>query len=136
MAAIVADDRPQDAGWIFGATFVSNVVANIVLVPHFGIVAAGWTTFGTEALLVVAASVVLATRRIPVAWPQLAWPGVVAGGVMTLAVLPLRHLPLAVPIAAGGAVYAVLLLVFRVPSRLGLSLRRGLPSSDAATIGR
>jgi hypothetical protein len=91
-----------------------------VLVPRYGIAAAGWTTIGTEVLLVAAASAVLTARRIPLTWPALALPGVLAGGLMALVVVPLRHQALAIPILAGAAVYIGSLLLLRVPARLGL----------------
>jgi O-antigen/teichoic acid export membrane protein len=124
MAAIVADERPQDAGWIFAVAFVTNVVANVALVPTFGIEAAGWTSLGTAVVLVAGASVVLSRRGLPAGWPLLAIPAVPAGALMALAIYPLRSAPLGIPIAAGGAVYLFVLLVLRVPTRLGVPSRR------------
>ncbi len=116
---------------------LSNIAANVVLVPRYGYVAAGWTTFGAYVILLVVIAVGSA--------PYLTWriPGasllrsVAASAAMALVLVGLRNLAvrpmliqMVVKVSAGAGVYLVVLLMLRE-----ISLRKALAFVTAG-IGR
>src|SRR5205807_9393809 len=127
MMAVVVDERPQAAAWVFGWALALNLTANLVLVPPYGIIAAAWITVATEAFIAAVGTVILARRGVRPGWPVLAAPAGVAAGLMTVVVFALRNLPLVVPVSGGAVVYLALLFAFGVPRRLGFSLRHRSP---------
>jgi len=87
LAATLTADRGERALlWIYAGGFGVNLIANVVLLPRFGFVAAAFTTAGTQAVIVLALGVVLLRRgavgRPPGAsalWRELATPASVRG---------------------------------------------------------
>jgi O-antigen/teichoic acid export membrane protein len=121
--AVVVDERPQAAAWIFAGAFTGNLAANLALVPSLGIQASAWITVATEAFIAGASTVVLSHRGVHTAWYVLPLRGVAVAAVMALAIVPLRTQPLAVPVAVGTLVYAMGLAAAGVPRRLGADRR-------------
>lgn len=118
IAAVVLGDRPQTAGRILAVGFAANLVANLAVVPVFGIRAAAWTTLGTEAFLAVAAGAALRSHGVGARWAGYALPAAASAALMALVVWPLREAPLPLAVTAGGAAYGMGLLVLRTPERL------------------
>lgn len=106
--------------WLNLAALALNVLANVVLVPSYGIVAAAWTAVVCE-LMLLAGTGRLARRRLDFV-PGLgslarALPAV---GVMAAVLWPLRDAPVALTVPLGAVVYlggAVLLRAVE-PARL------------------
>jgi O-antigen/teichoic acid export membrane protein len=120
MTAVVLGDRPQSAVGIMAAVLSANIVANIVLVPEYGIVASAWIMVATDAAAALCASVLLTRRGVRMRWLRLAVPALPGVALVGLTALALRDLPLPVPILAGALVYAAALKVAGYPERLGV----------------
>ncbi|MFW2512329.1 oligosaccharide flippase family protein [Demequina sp. SO4-13] len=92
---------------------VFNIVANILLIPGYGAVAAAWTTVATEFAVAGTLLLVLTRReRLPLPWS--AWLGsIVATVCMAGVLLVLGGAPLGVLIIVPGCVYAVAALGFK-----------------------
>lgn len=96
---------------------VVNVVANILLIPHYGAVAASWITVATEfGVSGILLAVLARTERLSLPWA--AWAGSAAATLcMAGAVVALGAAPLAVAILVPGCVYVVAALTLRAVSR-------------------
>ena len=117
--------------WITGGFFLAtafNVIANLLLVPHYGLVAAAWTTVASEVVLFVPFAVIVhrSLGTLPVrreALPPLI--GGLAGAAVALSVSRLGG-PSLVIAAAALAVYAGVWLAQRPLDREERQLVAGL----------
>jgi O-antigen/teichoic acid export membrane protein len=80
-----AADRQAANTAVMGATMVLNIALNAVLLPRLGAVGASWSSLASNALLFLAALVVVNRRVTAVEWRQMAdswgcWFGWVGGG--------------------------------------------------------
>jgi O-antigen/teichoic acid export membrane protein len=121
VAAVMVEERTRSAGWILAVALSANILANIVLVPAYGIIASAWITVATDAGIALAATALLAGRGVRIRWLRLAAPALPAAALVGVVALALRDLPLVVPILAGAVVYAAGLKVAGYPARLGVS---------------
>jgi O-antigen/teichoic acid export membrane protein len=119
--------------WIALAGLVANVAGNLILVPEYGFVAAGWMTLVTE-IVVCGTGLAYALRALGRPWPSLGRvPRVaLAATVLTLALWGVRALdgPLAALLVVAVVAYPVLLLALRAvsPGELReLVVRRSAP---------
>ena len=119
IGALNASDRQSSFTWAAASSLVANVALNLALIPRFGYLGASAATVLTEIVLGVVAWV-LTTRhvgRVPVV--SLSWRIVLAGLVMGVAIYPLSGLDglkVAIPIAAGVAIYVASVLLLRALS--------------------
>ena len=116
IGALNASDRQASFSWAAGWSVVANVALNLALIPPFTFIGASWATVGTELSLGVVGWILTARHvgRVPVV--ALSWRVILAGLIMGAAIYPLRQLhgfEVALPIAAGAAVYAVAVLLLR-----------------------
>ncbi|MBI4728874.1 MAG: oligosaccharide flippase family protein, partial [Acidobacteria bacterium] len=95
------------------AVVASNAAANLLLIPRWGITGAAAATLGAEALFFGLMSVILRRSGARADAATTVLKPAVAAAAMAAVVVPLRALPLPVPVAAGAAVYAGMLLVLR-----------------------
>ena len=117
--------------WITGGFFLAtafNVIANLLLVPHYGLVAAAWTTVASEIVLFVPFAVIVrrSLGTLPVrreALPPLI--GGLAGAAVALGVSRLGG-PSLVVVGAALAVYAGVWLAQRPLDREEQQLVAGL----------
>jgi O-antigen/teichoic acid export membrane protein len=100
-----------------GVAAVINVVANILLIPHYGAMAAAWITVATEFGVVGVLLAVLArSERLSLPWA--AWAGSAAATLcMGVAVVALKGAPLGVAILLPGCVYVAAALSLGAVSR-------------------
>jgi len=114
-----------------------NIVLNFALIPFWGAIGAAISTVVTE-ILVMALMAVALRRRVPVAAPDvrrlggaLAATTIMAGVVIAL----LQVTNIWVTVAAGGTIYAAVVLMLRVvrPGDLGRLRREGTVNGGAAT---
>ena len=111
---------PQIRGRDLAGVLSANIVANIVLLPVYGIVASAWIMVATDAAAALCASVLLTRRGVRMRWLRLAVPALPGVALIALTALALRDLPLPVPIVAGALVYLAALKVAGYPERLGV----------------
>jgi O-antigen/teichoic acid export membrane protein len=95
------------AGFLVGAGF--NLVANLLLIPRYGYVAAAVVTVASEAALLGPFALGLRGRVSPPPILRLAWRPALASLAMGVALYPLLSYGLAV-IPLGAAVYAAAML--------------------------
>jgi O-antigen/teichoic acid export membrane protein len=99
-----------------GSAAVINVLANILLIPHYGAMAAAWITVATE-FGVVGVLLALLARSERLAMPWTAWVGsAIATICMAGAVVALEGSPLGVAILLPGCVYVIAALGLRAVS--------------------
>jgi O-antigen/teichoic acid export membrane protein len=129
-AMLYAIDRQDLFAWTTAIAVLVNVGLNLLLIPHFGYLAASATTVVTEAAFSVVGWY-LVGRRHPLRWLRVTWRVLLAGLAMGAALIPLtslhgtRSLLLAIP--CGALVYVGALWVLRaVDGEEWLLLRRGL----------
>lgn len=132
--AIVALDAQRRVMPVYVATAVVTLGGYILLIPRYGIWAAAWLTVFSEAC--VALGTTLYSLRISgtrIRWSPLV-KCILASAIMALALQPLKHLWLPIPILAGAAIYAALIVVTGAVSKETikdlLSFRRGAPTAD------
>jgi O-antigen/teichoic acid export membrane protein len=114
---LIASNR-QVAGLVLSfSVLVLNVILNLVLIPIYSYYAAAALTSASEAVIVLAGFVLV--RRTFAFTPGLRATayGLVAAAVMGGVVWSLRGQPLVVPIAAGVAVYGVIIFLTGVVPR-------------------
>jgi hypothetical protein len=113
-----------------------NVVANLLFIPMFGVVAAATVTVATEAVLVL--QYIWLTRDL---LGRMQWSALLRSALAVVAMAALvyltRHLPVLATIAVGGALYGGLLLAMRVvgPDEAAF-VRSMLAARRAAAEGR
>jgi O-antigen/teichoic acid export membrane protein len=92
---LIALDGERTLFWLSLIAAAVSLLANVLLIPRFGIIGASWATVGTEAL-VGSSCLVLVHRRVGAPRARtLAWPTLL--GVATVAVLALVP-PLSLPL--------------------------------------
>lgn len=102
---VLVRNRQQQAGWMTGASMVVNVVLNLLLIPHYGIVGAATArTIATAVLFFQLYSYSQLYLNVESILPLVLRP-LLATLIMTTAVWPIRHLPLFWPIITGIIVY-------------------------------
>ena len=119
IGALNASDRQSSFTWAAAWSLVANLILNLTLIPLFGYVGASVATVLTEMVLGIAGWILTARHigRVPVL--ALSWRVVLAGVIMGVAVYPLSNVSgfeLAIPIAAGVAVYGAAVLILRALS--------------------
>ena len=130
--AILVDGRE---GNIVRAVLVStslNVLANLLLVPRWGYMAAAAMTVFTEFVLVAQYLYVSRQWIAKANWKFILVRPLIAVGVMAAVILALHELPLLVKIATGAAVYAGMLIALRVLGHGELNLLRSIRSHRPA----
>jgi O-antigen/teichoic acid export membrane protein len=125
--------KAQRQVWIALAGLVVNVVGNLLLVPRYGFVAAGWMTLATE-VVVCGAGLVIALRAIGRPWPSLGRVPLIAlaATALTLALVGARAAGagLVVLVVVAVTIYPLVLLALRAVSPhevRELFLRRAAP---------
>jgi O-antigen/teichoic acid export membrane protein len=103
-----------------------NVIANLLLVPAFGLLGAAVMTVVTEAILVGQYLWVLRTTMGRLNWDRILLRPLLAVLLMGGLALALRGLPLLLNVALGALVYGGLLLLLGVVGRDELRFVRGL----------
>jgi O-antigen/teichoic acid export membrane protein len=116
IGALNASDRQSSFTWAAAWSLVANLALNLTLIPVFGYLGASWATVATEIVLGISAWTLTARHvgRVPLF--SLSWRVLLAGLVMGVAIYPLSGLggiAIAIPIAAGAAVYAIAVLLLR-----------------------
>ena len=109
-----------------------NIVANLLLIPRYGVLAAATITVITELVLVGQYLWLMRDLLGQMRWGALARSG---AAVITMATLvyAIRDLPVLVTVAIGGALYAGLLLAMRVVGPDEAAFVRGLIAARRAT---
>lgn len=82
IAGVYIENRTKTLPWITGAGAASNVIANFILIPMFGIAGAAWATLFSYALM--AGLLWRSTRRyypVPYEWGRIAIIGAATGAV-------------------------------------------------------
>jgi len=97
----------------WGLAVLANAVANLFLIPRFGIEGAAAASVAAEAFAMVAVTVMLRRAGVRANLLESFGKPLVAGAMMCAAVWPLRELPLPIPIAAGAAAFLLGLLLLR-----------------------
>ena len=62
MWALIAVNKQTALAVIYGASMIINIVGNILLVPHYGYMAAAWLTVGCEGLVLVCSGILLRNK--------------------------------------------------------------------------
>lgn len=113
--AVLVSGRPATLGWLLAVVVPANVVANILVAPHFGIEGSAWVMLATEVTVLLAAVVFMHRQGLPPRWPVALAPAVVLAAVTAAVVAPLSSKPLAAPLVAGTATYlAGVVLLWRL----------------------
>jgi O-antigen/teichoic acid export membrane protein len=124
--AALVTERQAKLVWIASVTLVVNVVANVILLPHYGFEAAAWVTLASEALVLVLGTAmvlpVLGLRLAPGRVPRI----VAAAAVMGLLVWAARSAGLGVVglIAVAAIAYPAALLGLRAVDPRDLRMLR------------
>jgi O-antigen/teichoic acid export membrane protein len=116
-----------------GAVVLANALANLALIPAWGIRGAAASTLGGDILILAGMAVVF--RRGGLRWPSaatLAKPAA-AGAIMLGVMIPLRTLPLVIPLAVGVTAYVAVLFLLRAFEAEDRELLRALVSRGAPT---
>ena len=119
IGALSAADRQSSFTWAAGWSLGANLVLNLSLIPPLSYVGASFATVATEIVLGTAGWILTARYIGRVQVVTNSWRVVLAGLVMGVAIYPLSSLhgySVAIPIAAGVAVYAVAILLLRALS--------------------
>jgi O-antigen/teichoic acid export membrane protein len=131
ITAVVLGDRPQSAGRILVAALSANLLANVLLVPEFGILASAWLTVATDACVATVATLLMGRRGVRLDWLRMSAAAVPVAALMGVIVLALRDLPLSVSIGVGALVYLGGLKLAGFPERLGVSGFGGILGTGA-----
>lgn len=108
-----------------------NVVANIILIPTYGLIAAAIITVVTEMVLVIQYIIVLRSRILFDRMHTITLP-IIAATAMGICVWLIRaHIPIAANIAAGALIYTILLLMMNVVGRDEINFLRNLRRTNA-----
>ncbi len=105
--AVLVGGWPASLGWLLGGAVAGNVVANVIVVPSYGIEGSAWITLGTEFVVLVGAVLLLRRHGTAPRWPLALIPAVALSGITAAAVIPLASRPLAVPLTTGTAAYLI-----------------------------
>lgn len=113
----LASARTQLYAVVAGMAAVMNVLANILLIPHYGAISAAWITVATEfGVAGVLLAVLARSERLPLPWA--AWAGAGAATLcMAGTVIVLKEAPLIVTILLPGSVYIIAALSLGAVSR-------------------
>ena len=98
---------------IAAAAAVLNLVANLLLIPIFGIQAAAAITSGTELFLLGALLFSAPRGLVGSMSAQFAMRATLAGGVTALALVPLAQAPVVIAAPLGAVIFAVACLLFQ-----------------------
>ena len=111
---LLVDHRQNAAAWLTGISMTTNIIANVILIPIFGIIGAAVArvlasgTFFLSIHLYVRANI-LRSRILPLLPRPL-----LATAIMVLAMWPVRNTALVVPILVGVVTYAAAAAILRV----------------------
>ncbi len=128
---VIAGREAKVARAIMISTSV-NIVANVLLIPRFGPIAAAGVTVVTESVLVLQYLWLLRDQLIGIHWRTLLARPLLAVLIMAAMVVLLGHLPVLLIIACGGTLYAALLLALRVIGPAELLFMREILSRKAS----
>jgi O-antigen/teichoic acid export membrane protein len=109
--------RERRVALILAIAVAGNAIANVFMIPRFGIAGAAGATFAAEAVILVLVLRLLAREGVSTGFGAVLARPAMAAAAMAAAVLPLRHAPLFVPLAVGAAVYVAGLWALRVFDR-------------------
>ena len=116
-ATLNAIDRQKLFAVVALTGLLVNFVLNLVLIPHFGYIAASWDTVATEVVLVAAGLVALRRVLGTLHVVRVTWKPVVAAavmGVMVALINPQGRLELVLVTGLAGIVYLAILYALRV----------------------
>lgn len=109
--AVVAINAQRRMIPVYATAAVISLAAYILLIPAYGMWAAAWITVASE-IFVGTGSYLLTRRASPFTWRlRPTFAAVAASAIMGAAVWPLREFWLPLPIAAGAAVYGVVVIL-------------------------
>jgi O-antigen/teichoic acid export membrane protein len=111
--ALIALNLQQRITRAFIVAVAFNISSNLLLIPSFSFVAAAYTTIASEAVLLLMFGWMVQRAVGGVAWLELAWRPLLAAGAMAAVTAALWGLQPLLALAAGGAVYAVVVLALR-----------------------
>jgi O-antigen/teichoic acid export membrane protein len=113
-----------------------NVLANIVFIPQYGMMAAAWITVVTEIVLVIQYGLML-RKSVHFERTRTILQPLMAVGIMGLAVLfSHQYIPLVASVLLGAVVYIPTLLLLNVIGRDELAFVRNLRSPSSAGISQ
>lgn len=98
---------------VFGLAVVGNGLANLAVIPLFGIAGSAAATLGAEAFTFGTIGWLIRREGVPLRLAAIVAKPLGAGALMALAVWPLRDAPLALPVAVGAVAYLAALLALR-----------------------
>ncbi|MCC7011633.1 MAG: flippase [Planctomycetes bacterium] len=113
MVAMIVAGRERAVAAMTAIAVVFNLLANVLVIPRYGMIGAASTTLATEVLRCVLAAWFV--RRDGFAWidPRRLWKSAVAAAAMAAVLVPLLDHPVWLAIPSGAAVYALTLLAMR-----------------------
>lgn len=115
-AMLYSVDRQDLFAWATGAAAAVNIGLNLVLIPHYGYLAASSTTVVTEVAFSVVAYWFLRRRR-PLPWLRLSWRILLAGFVLGGVAYELSDHSIFIAAPGAAFAYLVALWVLRAVSR-------------------
>jgi O-antigen/teichoic acid export membrane protein len=131
---LLACDRLHAEMWTIAAAAALNVGLNLLVIRHYGILGAAWATLSAEGLVLLLGVWLMRGCGVTMNWllalRPIAAAAVMAAGVWLIAL----RIPLPVSIAAGAAIYAVVLILLGVPHDLKPvlgKLKQSLASREA-----
>jgi O-antigen/teichoic acid export membrane protein len=111
---LLVEHRQNVAAWLTGLSMTTNVIANLILIPLFGIIGAALARVIASAGAFLAHQLYVRSRILRgTSLPRLARP-LMATALMILAMWPVRELPLLVPLAIGAVTYVLAALLLHV----------------------
>lgn len=129
---VIGGGERRVAGAVLRSTSF-NVVANLLLIPRFGFVAAAATTVITESILVGQYLWMLRKTVPSLEFSRTVFRPLLAAAITGGLVIVLRDLPLLSNIALGAAAYALLLALLRVAGKEEVGFFVGLIRSRGGT---
>jgi len=116
--AIIAMNAQREALWAYGAGFVFNIIANLIVIPRYSYEGAAYTTLATEIIVTGILAYIVYRRARFTVWLRVGVVSVLAAFVMGYSMFSLIH-PVSIPVA---------LLSMMGVAGLGLALYVGVVS--------
>ncbi|MDX1993906.1 MAG: oligosaccharide flippase family protein [bacterium] len=142
---LIALDVQRRITGAFAVAVTFNIVTNIILIPHYGYVAAALTTIASELVLFVAFGLLLRREMGGLAWTSILPRPVIAGLGMLAVVAGLWAVQPIIALSAGSMIYLALLVMLRplsaqeirmllpiLPGRLRTHLQARFAQQEAA----
>jgi O-antigen/teichoic acid export membrane protein len=124
---VVISNREKLAARSIVISTTVNVLANLILIPRYGYIAAAWMTVITEAILALQYLWLLRSQLASIAWKSSLARPLIAALLMSVVVVALRHwVPLFANVTAGALLYGLLCLALGAVGREDLAFVRRL----------